>query len=461
MPEVGPIWLVLPNRSRVTLSNHEQAKKNRSDGSYATADLFEAHSKTPNAWRYDSRADSQLTLVTGKKFDPAPLEGEIATSELLDDVLIFGNGKPFPGALLFRSEAAQHMTDADLRERIWHIVDRLNSGSQDHARIPQNMLVVMPVLTMALQKSSKGTIIRGAAEARFSSAIDDAYSEQSSFGSDSEIRDKDVAQSIKEMVMSIVPKKGQLDDNTDLFSYGVDSVAGMQIRYGLRRLLAGSATVQLPLNIVEDCGTVARLAEYVIRQRNGDEMPEDDHEEALMLELVEEYSKFEQRPPLADKDGDINRRQVDNNERDPEGKDVIVLTGATGALGAHVLALYRQSTSVAKIFCLVRGGDESASMQRLNEGLRQRGLHELSPGDPKVEILSASLGAHHLGLSVGDYNRITAEVTVVVHVAWSVNFRMRLRSFVKDNISGKFEYPPKRRPWMCRICCGLVNHDNA
>ncbi len=48
-----------------------KAKKNRPDGSFATADLFAPHPEIPHAWKYHSRADSQLTLITGKKFDPA------------------------------------------------------------------------------------------------------------------------------------------------------------------------------------------------------------------------------------------------------------------------------------------------------------------------------------------------------------------------------------------------------
>lgn len=68
------------------------AKRNCQDGSYATADLFEQHRTLPNAWKYNGRADAQLTLTTGKKFDPAPLKSAIASSHLLRDVLILEMG---------------------------------------------------------------------------------------------------------------------------------------------------------------------------------------------------------------------------------------------------------------------------------------------------------------------------------------------------------------------------------
>lgn len=111
------------------------------------------------AWKYHSRADSQLTLITGKKFDPAPLEAAMVTSPHLDDVLIFGNNRPFPGALIFRSEASMSISDADLLYEITPVVDKLKNGAQDHSRIPPNMLVPMLHQDKGLEKSSKGTII--------------------------------------------------------------------------------------------------------------------------------------------------------------------------------------------------------------------------------------------------------------------------------------------------------------
>ncbi|GAB7349481.1 hypothetical protein MBLNU459_g0193t1 [Dothideomycetes sp. NU459] len=410
------------------------AKTNRGDGSFASADLFAPHESIPNAWRYDSRADSQLTLITGKKFDPAPMEGSIATSDLLDDVLIFGNGQPFAGALLFRSQAAKRIPDADLVDKLWPTVEKMNADSQDHARLLRSMLVPMPVLDLPLEKSSKGTIIRGAVENRFAGAINGAYTNMTSV-SVGDVPDDQVADVIRDMIESIVAKKEKLKKDTDLFSYGVDSVAGMQMRYKLRQLLPQSSN-ELPLNVVEDCGTVARLADYVIRQRHGEELTQEEDEHDLMLRLVDQYSNFDQRvaQPLANGHVDSGHAQTANKQNE-EAKDVIVLTGATGALGAHILALYRDIDTVSKVYCLVRGADIQASKERVNKSLIQRGLPGLTDDGNKVEILLASLGEKHLGLSQQDYDRISQEVNIVMHVAWSVNFRMRLRSFVQENIS--------------------------
>ena len=46
------------------------------------------------------------------------------------------------------------------------------------------------------------------------------------------------------------------------------------------------------------------------------------------------------------------------------------------------------------------------------------------------------LGAPHIGLSQDDYASLQSEATIIIHAAWAVNFSMRLRSFVKDHVSG-------------------------
>ncbi|CAD0032177.1 unnamed protein product [Aureobasidium pullulans] len=200
------------------------------------------------------------------------------------------------------------------------------------------MLVAMPVIDQPLEKSSKGTLLRGVVEARFAQDIDKAYTNMGSFNV-GDVPDEKVSNVIIEMIESIVPKKAKLDENTDLFSYGVDSVAGIQIRYGLRQLLPES-TKQLPLNVIEDCGTVKRLSEYVVKQRHGEELTDEEDEHKLMLQLVDQYSNFDNRSPSSSTNG--------QGHSETDKGDVIVLTGATGALGAHLLNLYRKLDSVKR-----------------------------------------------------------------------------------------------------------------
>ncbi|KAH9825397.1 Acetyl CoA synthetase-like protein [Teratosphaeria destructans] len=413
------------------------AKCNRGDGSYATSDLFAKHENLSNAWRYHSRADSHLTLITGKKFDPAPLEASIATSSLLSDVLIFGTGRPYPGALMFRSPEAKRMSDEELLEQAWPIVEKLNAGSQDHARIARSMLVPMSVLSEPLGKSSKGTILRGAAETRFQKEIETAYSTADDADPTGDVPDHELHAYIAHTIKSTVAKGGNLTSDTDLFAFGVDSVAGMQIRSKLRRLLPPHVTCQLPINVVEDCGTVEQLVEYIRRRRHGDESTVVDAEREefqYMHELVEQYGRFN----TTTAERDVKRQKLDGTKHAQDGLahgDVVVLTGATGALGAHILDQHRSRPSTQRVYCLVRGANDHAARECVDKALVQRQLKPID-ADDKVVVLRATLSEERLGLSGETYATLTREVTTILHVAWSVNFRMKLRSFVKDSIAG-------------------------
>ena len=220
------------------------AKHNREDGSFATADLFAAHPTIPKAWRYHSRADSQLTLITGKKFDPAPLESAIAASPLLEDVFIFGNGYQYPGALLFRSSSTTDVAESDLVERVWPLIEKLNLDSQGHSHLSKSMLVVMPSNSPGLEKSSKGSVLRCQAEKRYSKEIEGAYREPPiSFNGDSSsqaVSDEGMEGFIEQTIKDIINKTDNIPEKADLFAYGVDSVACMRIRAILQRVSVSS-----------------------------------------------------------------------------------------------------------------------------------------------------------------------------------------------------------------------------
>ena len=274
-------------------------KRNTQDGGYATSDLFQAHGSIPNAWKYHSRADSQLTLITGKKFDPAPFEDAIAASPLLSGVFVFGNGQQYPGALLLRSSVAAAFSEQDLLCDLWPLVEKLNAEGQDHARISRSMLLVMPHGAPNLPKSSKGTVIRGEAEKIFAPAIRQAYEglfvttdEQEHTEGIQVPPDHEVATAVLKIIKQVIAKPDPIPADADLFTYGVDSVACMQIRGLLQNGIIGKQSRSLPLNVVYDNGNITRLADFLVKFRKGQAIDTED-EIKLMWELVDEYSNVE------------------------------------------------------------------------------------------------------------------------------------------------------------------------
>jgi thioester reductase-like protein len=316
------------------------------------------------------------------------------------------------------------MSDQELLGAIKPQVEKLNSESQDHARIPFDMLIPLPHQEQPLEKSSKGTIIRRAAEPRFEDVINSAYGSQDS-GAASDVSDEDLPQYLIGLIKSMTGQTGELKEDMDLFSYGVDSIACMQLRTRLRRLVPNFEG-QLPMSVVEDCGTIRRLTDYVLSRRRGDTDTSGEDEKQLMLDLVKQYGFFDSAAPRTSTNGSTTRTA---------GGEVVVLTGATGALGAHMLDLLQKAPSIDAIYCLVRGADEHAAIERVAKALDQRGLVSLTSGS-KVKVVPAQLGEERLGLSDEVYDYLAKSATSIIHIAWTVNFRLKLRSFVKDNIAG-------------------------
>ena len=357
----------------------------------------------------------------------------MATSSLLDDVLIFGNGYPFPGALLFRSTSAATMSKEEFIARLAPSIEKINAESQSHARIARNMLVPMDCGQNKLEKSSKGTILRNRAEETYENEIRNVYL-QLHAGDGKEIPDEEVSGAIKQTIEQIVGQGESLNAHTDLFSHGVDSLASLQTRYLLAQLVPKSSG-ELPLSIVEDCGTIERLTSFVLKRRHGQTYEGKEDEIQVMHDLVQTYGNFEHVPHPQDMKGSTIRKK--------EFGEVVILTGATGALGAHVLNFYRNDPSITKIYCLVRGADTTAANSRVDESLTQRGLPGLlSKSDnfnkdlSTVTVLPARLSDPRLGLSDSEYSNLASRATIIMHLAWAVNFRLRLRSFVKDHIAG-------------------------
>jgi thioester reductase-like protein len=148
-----------------------------------------------------------------------------------------------------------------------------------------------------------------------------------------------------------------------------------------------------------------------------------------MRDLVKQYGKFDETTTASQTNCHIEKK----------GGEVVVLTGATGALGAHILDLLQKSPNVEVIYCLVRAADEHVARERVSKALQQRGLASLSSGGvgtPQVRVVRAQLSDDHLGLSEELFEYLAANATSIIHIAWTVNFRLKLRSFVKDNIAG-------------------------
>lgn len=84
------------------------------------------------------------------------------------------------------------------------------------------------------------------------------------------------------------------------------------------------------------------------------------------------------------------------------------------------------SDTVRKIYCLVRGENP---MDRVLQSLKERGLTLESSSEYKIEALSTDLSKPDLGVTKEKIEQFKTEVTLIIHLAWPVNFSIHLQSF--------------------------------
>lgn len=170
-----------------------------------------------------------------------------------------------------------------------------------------------------------------------------------------------------------------------------------------------------------------RMSEYLVAVSTGDvsklQVPSQTEQ---MLALVEKYRTFEvaqgqkspTKPSLAKARPLISFfSRGEGSITDSRFLPQVVLTGATGSLGAYLLALLLQNPSVETVYCPCRGKDDADATKRVQESLRSRRLNVDVNGDKRVVCFTSDLGAERLGLRKELYEKIGLEVTMVIHVS--------------------------------------------
>ncbi|KAI9642093.1 hypothetical protein NHQ30_009964 [Ciborinia camelliae] len=397
----------LPSLSQLVTSN-----SNDPPGSYHSKDIFSPHPTIPNAWKYLGRIDDRITLINGEKVLPTPIEGRIKHEVLVREAVVFGIQKALPGLLVIRSEAARDMSDEEFIDGIWPAIEEANANAESFSQIDRGMILILPAGT-DYPVTDKGSIIRAQVYHNFADQIEDVY--QRFEGTEKGTLELEGSELEEYILRMFVDDLGiQLSNaEDDFFAAGMDSLKSIQARgLLLKKLSMGGNIRKLSQNVVFESGNVVKLAKTLYAIRKGEDTTDKDDALEAMRKSIKKYSTFKPHNP-----GTTTSQKL-----------VVVLTGATGSLGAHFLAQLLLTDRVHKVYCLVRGENPNA---RIIESLMKRGLGEIS-SDSRLVGLTSDLSNPDLGLSASKLEALKEETTHIIHAAWAVNFNVGFPAFEKD-----------------------------
>ena len=114
----------------------------------------------------------------------------------------------------------------------------------------------------------------------------------------------------------------------------------------------------------------------------------------------------------------------------------VLLTGATGFLGIHLLRELLTSTT-AQVHCLVRANSTARALRRIAQAAQRYGLGGLDLG--RVVPLAGDLARPGLGLPSGTFSELAKTIDVIYHAGAVVNFIYPYEELRAANVTGTRE----------------------
>lgn len=204
---------------------------------------------------------------------------------------------------------------------------------------------------------------------------------------------------------------------------------------------AQSAANSISSNFVFEHSNIQRLATGISQLVNGQAVALPSNRSVLesdILAMVDKYASGMPSPKA-------------NNHSGRAGPHIVLLTGATGNIGSHILGSLLADERVGRVYVLNRPSTEPAA--RLKAAFEFRKLPVDLLRSDKCVTLVGSVSQLNLGLDGERYSevckdtnlsencrslrspQIVSSVTHIIHNAWSVNFNLPLH-FFEDQIAG-------------------------
>ncbi|KAL2813938.1 hypothetical protein BDW59DRAFT_167334 [Aspergillus cavernicola] len=107
----------------------------------------------------------------------------------------------------------------------------------------------------------------------------------------------------------------------------------------------------------------------------------------------------------------------------------VLITGATGSLGSHLVEYFARRPDIDTVVCLNRHGSGSEPGPRQREALDSRGIPVDQALLSKIKVFETDTSKPNLGLSTETYNNLVQTVTHMLHNAWPMSGKRPVKGF--------------------------------
>jgi amino acid adenylation domain-containing protein/thioester reductase-like protein len=112
----------------------------------------------------------------------------------------------------------------------------------------------------------------------------------------------------------------------------------------------------------------------------------------------------------------------------------VLLTGATGFLGSHLLCELLQTPSLRTIYCVVRATDDDLALLRINQTFIRFKLPTCDM--TRLVVYAGDITEPHLGLYCDCYQQLAKQVDTIIHAAADISYIRPYSEALKPNIKG-------------------------
>lgn len=134
----------------------------------------------------------------------------------------------------------------------------------------------------------------------------------------------------------------------------------------------------------------------------------------------------------------VKKFSKDTNSNKINKKYNVLLTGATGFFGCHLLAdLLKSPEKIGKIYCTMRPKENITPKDRLYNKIKfYFGENLKNLFDEYVETVECQISEENFAMAKDDYINLQSKIDIAIHSAANVNHYGKYASFEKTNVNG-------------------------